>query len=312
MSATPALQDQVAHALALQRDGDVGGTAADAREKATVFMAVEIAMRHPRDEAAAAKAVLAACQTPEFAEVGVYKIPRKNRKTGKTEELPGPSVHLAREMKRRWGNFRSGVEVLSIGEDEIVIQGWAWDLESNNYTASPQAFKRKIWKFDYKAKETSLQDANDDEVRNLVNRFGAFCERNALLHLMPRQVVDAAVEACVQTQLRAAKELVDGARSNKGDGKAKMADTIDKLLKFFATHGVDRRRIQEHLACVLEDMGARELTELRQAARSLKDGTATADDLFPPDEFTDTTTDQPAAPTEAADSTPTADKDPFQ
>lgn len=303
----PQVQDQVSQALALQRDaGAVGDASADAREKATVFMAVQIAMQNRRSEAACSKALMDTCKMPAFAWDALYRFERKNRKKDEVTVIEGPSVQMAREMARCWGNFRTGIDILSVSGEEVTIAGWAWDIERNLYHSTSDSFKRMAMKYDYKARETRWMEVDEREFRELVNRRGAVCERNAILKLMPPHVVNAAVEACKVTQHEAAKAE---AAAKSGD-KPKWAETISNLLTFFARFNVDRARLEQHIGCKLEDMGGRELAEFRTAKNALKDGTATADELFPVDDPADAQA-QPAATAEAADTNPTAEQDPF-
>lgn len=300
----PVVQDQVAQALALQRDaGEIGATAADAREKATVFMAAQLADRNRRNELAATKAIMLACADAAFADEALYSYKR-----GGTD-ITGPSVNLAREMMRCWGNMRAGIEIVSVRGDEVTIRGSAWDLERNISTASEDSFRRLVQRKEKGSGEARWVETDEREFRELVNRRGAICERNAILKLMPAHVVRAAQEACEVTLYRASAAEAAKAKSSKPSDKQDWQQTIANILVFFAPFGVDRQRLEKRFKCKLEEIGGPELADLRQMKAALKDGTASPDELFPRDEFTETAPN--AEPAAAADATPTADYDPF-
>lgn len=308
----PVVQDQVAQALALQRDaGEIGATAADAREKATVFMAAQLADRNRRNEIVAVQSIMKTCTHPAFAWEALYRFERKNRKTGEKTVIKGPSVNLARELARCWGNMRTGIDIVSIQGDEVTIRGWAWDIERNNFHSTEDSFKRLVQRTDWKTKEVRWVETDEREFRELVNRRGAVCERNAILKLMPPHVVGAAEEACEATVANAANAEAAKAKSAKASDKQEWAETIANILRFFAPFGVDRARLEARFKCKLEEIGGPELADLRQMKSALKDGTASPDELFPRDEFTDP--QQPAAePSAAAGATPTEEPyDPF-
>jgi hypothetical protein len=98
------------------------------RAQSEVYFRVRLAHDVPRDEADAYRRMQAACSRYRLAEKAFYKLPR----SGDTVE--GPSVHLARELARIWGNIDYGISELRQDDDygQSEIQAYAWDLQTNS------------------------------------------------------------------------------------------------------------------------------------------------------------------------------------
>src|SRR5262249_52579489 len=99
--------------------------ALSAREVGEVQAALIIARRFPRDPIRALDRIIQACQRPALAEVGQYEYPRGG------QMVTGPSIRLAEEMARYWGNMISGVSELSRSNGVSECLAYAWDLETN-------------------------------------------------------------------------------------------------------------------------------------------------------------------------------------
>src|SRR6185369_10701708 len=95
-----------------------------ARAVAEVAAAVQVAQMNPRDMNRAWAEMRAACDRLGLAEQAFYKVP--NRGTG-------PSVHLARELARIWGNLDYGVHELSRDDVRAMseVRAFAWDQQTN-------------------------------------------------------------------------------------------------------------------------------------------------------------------------------------
>ena len=109
-----------------------------AREEAELKAAIVLARANPRDATVAWNDIMHSCQRPTFAQRALYKFPR-----GGTS-ITGPSVDLAREMARCWGNVRYGFRIVSIDEEHVHIKGFANDLQTNNYVEVEDSFDKAI------------------------------------------------------------------------------------------------------------------------------------------------------------------------
>ena len=236
--------------------------AAVAREDIEVKAAILMARANPRSEAQARQNLITACARPDFAEDATYSFPRGGTK------VEGPSVDLAREAARLWRNVHFGMAVISKDEDWIHVMGWAHDLESNVKTKEEDRFRRLIQRRRANATEWVPPDERDE--RELTNRRGQICVRNAILHLLPRDLINEAVAKALQTA---------EAHANKQLGENPDA-AMKKLVDAFAPLGVDAVMLENRLRHPLALTTARELVSLRQVYKNLHDGVTKREDEF--------------------------------
>ncbi|GAS98789.1 uncharacterized protein RMCC_5754, partial [Mycolicibacterium canariasense] len=99
-------------------------TAQQDRTIAEVQAAVVVSRSNPRDDAAAEREMESVCRRPEMAEQAFYQVDRTFR----------PSVHLARELARIWGNLDYGVKELDRDGQQGVseVLAFAWDVQKNS------------------------------------------------------------------------------------------------------------------------------------------------------------------------------------
>lgn len=240
-----------------------------ARELGEAQAAVMLAKQFPRDELAAYQSIMGACSRPSFAAKAVYRYPR-----GKTT-VQGASVVLAREIARCFGNIVSGYRVLSNDDDQIHLQGYAWDQQSNRRVVLEDKFSAKIQRKMRNAEgveETHWVTPDERDLRELVSRRASFLERNALLRLLPADLIEDSMAACTQAEAKIAS----------GEVKTDRAGTLKKLVTAFGQFGVSKEMIEDRLEHRLDDASAEEIAELRQIFNSIKDGSASRDEFFTP------------------------------
>lgn len=104
-----------------------GTTIEQTRAVAEVQAAIVAAKTMPRNEAAAVAAMRATCGHRALADRAMFRYKRGG------SQISGPSVHLARELARCWGNMSYGITELSrdyeARQSEMVA--FAVDLETN-------------------------------------------------------------------------------------------------------------------------------------------------------------------------------------
>lgn len=248
------------------------------RQIEQVRAAMTIAKTFPRDEAQAESRLSRACDRPTFAEKAAYRFPRGG------QTVTGPSVYMAREAARAWGNITYGIDMLPTDDGKVHIEAWAMDLESNTRVTAQDRFdklvQRKLWDPAQGKKVAQWVTPDERDLRELVNRRGAIHIRNCLLQLLPADVIDRAMANCEATIADAAKTQL------AGPGKEQ---TIGKLLKAFASHGIGTDDLEDYLGHSVRDVNPREYAKLVQMGEALRDGQATREELFPEKE-------QPAAP----------------
>ncbi len=259
---------------ALAEAAEVGAMAAMAREKAQIETQTIIARKFPRDEMKAFDNIMKACKRPAFVTKKV-----RNKETGQMEDafhalyrypragenIDGPGVVLAREMARCWGNIYYGVRMISMDDDWIHIQGFAIDLQTNVPVVSEDKFKRLIFR-----KNGGWIRPDERDLRELINRRGAFCVRNALLQLMPPDFIEEAVQECKRTAVSVAKGM-------KPEDRDK---TLRMIVHGFSGLGVTKEMIETYLGHTLESISAEELTDLRTIYSTVAEEPGSIDKYF--------------------------------
>ena len=239
--------EETALATVNTETGEILPTAGVAKEQHEIQSAILIAKQMPRSEAQAFSKLMMSCQRGSFADDVTYSFPRG----GST--VTGPSVHLAREAARVWGNIRYGLDIISDEEESRVIRGWAWDMETNTKVASDDAFKKLIFR-----KKGGWIKPDERDLRELTNRRGAILVRNCILQLLPKDLIEDALYQARKTIEAGAAEDPDSAKK--------------RLLASFATIGVTAEMLMEKLGGPFSELTPQELTELRGIYKSIADG----------------------------------------
>ena len=241
---------------------DVDDSGAAARAEAEVKAAVLVAMKYPRNEDMARERLMKTVQRPEFAEAAYYSYPRGGR------DIFGPSVNLAREIGRVWGNIRFGFRVVLETESQRIIEAFAWDLESNAYQTSQDAFEKSHQRVDKRTGVTRWVTPDERDLRELTERRAAIQVRNCILRLMPRDLVDVLTdESRAVVKNGAAGKPIEERRGKVKDGFERLGIYKDKLDAYCITnfeHGFDEITTDEIAeligigTAIKEDAGKRE------------------------------------------------------
>jgi hypothetical protein len=230
------------------------GAAASAQHE--IQSAIIIARKFPRNEAVVFQKLMLACARPSFAEDARYSFPR-----GETD-VTGPSVNLAREAARVWGNIRYGLYVVRDDDETRLIRGWAWDVETNTKVEMEDDFKKLIQrKVKGKPGETVWLVPDERDLRELTNRRGAILLRNCLLQVMPKDLVEDALFTCGKTLEQAAGANPDGERK--------------RLLVDFGAMNISVEQIEQKLGHPFAQCSPKEIAELRGICKSIQDGHTT-------------------------------------
>ena len=245
--------EETALATVNTETGEIQPTAGVAKEQHEIQSAILIAKQMPRSEAQAFSKLMMACQRGSFADDVTYSFPRGKNEDGSLNIITGPSVHLAREAARVWGNIRYGLDIISDEEESRVIRGWAWDMETNTKVASDDSFKKLIFR-----KKGGWIKPDERDLRELTNRRGAILVRNCILQLLPKDLVEDAL-------FQARKTIETGAAEDPDSAKK-------RLLASFATIGVTAEMLMEKFDHPFSEFTPKELTELRGVYKSIADG----------------------------------------
>ena len=240
--------------------GELETTAAASRETAEVQAAVILARKFPRDEQRTYDKLLASCGRASFAEEATYSFPRG----GST--VSGPSVNIAREAARLWGNVRFGLDIIRDDDDTRGIRAWAWDVESNTKVAYADEFKKLIQRKDKQTGQTRWITPNERDLRELTNRRGAICLRNCLLQIIPKDFIEDALEECEKTL--------------RGQTKQDRPTILKKITASFADLGVTGAMLDKYLSHPLESASDDEIVRLRGISKALTDDYAKKEEYF--------------------------------
>jgi len=226
---------------------ELAPSAAAAEKQYEIQSAIIIAKRFPRDEDLAFQKLMKACGRSSFAEDAEYAFPR-----GGTT-VKGPSVFLAREGARVWTNIRYGLTILRDDQQSRQIQGWAWDVETNTKVTAEDDFQKLIYR---KGKGWITPDERD--LRELTNRRGAILIRNCVLQLLPKDLVEDAVEKCRETLRSTAAKDPDEARK--------------KIILAFSELNITPEMLAVYLGHPIGQSSPAEIADLRGIYKSISDG----------------------------------------
>ena len=227
------------------------------RAIAEVQAAVVVAQRCPRDVSRAEGEMRDACGRYALAKRAFYRVPNRGN---------GPSVHLARELARVWGNVQYGVHELrrddAAGESEI--QAFAWDLQTN--TRATRTFivphQRMV-----AGKRKPLADLGDVYLNN--QNVGARAVRECIFTVLPDWFTDTAEEVCRSTL-------------EKGEGKP-LAQRIDDMVRAFAErYGVSQAQMESRLGRKRGQWDAGDVASMTVTFQSIQRGEVAVDEEFPP------------------------------
>lgn len=224
---------------------------------AEIQAAITVAIRYPRNENQALAAISLSANRPTFRERAIYRFPRSGK------EIKGPSVYLAREFARLWRNIRHGFDVVGDDGEFVSIVGYAYDLETNTKVTQAARIRSLIFR---KGKGWIQPDERDK--REMVNKAGAICQRNALLQIIPRDMVEDVVEL-IETNDR--KEV-----SNE------VGDSRRKIVTAFGAIGVDGAQLEAFVGYPLAELKTDDIVRLRQIYASIRDGNSTWSEHYEP------------------------------
>lgn len=250
--------------------GNVGAIAIESeRAIAEAQGQLILAKRFPRDLNAAYAELMDACKMPAMANVAFYALPRG----GKT--ISGPSVRLAEEIARVYGNFEYGHRELSRTAGKSEIEVYAWDKQTNNRSIRQITVMHTI---DTKDGQRPLRDQKeiDDKIANVASKQ----IRGRILAMMPKWMVEAAINECRATLAGSNSEPI-GVR-------------VRRMTQAFATFGVNVDHLERRLGHKLDDVTLDELVDLTGIYNAIKEGER-ASDFFSSEAPTDD-----AAPSAAA------------
>lgn len=235
------------------------GTAVEqTRAQSEVYFRVALAHDKPRDEDAVTAAMHRACNRLRLAEKAFYKLPRG----GSTVE--GPSVHLARELARIWGNIDYGAKELRQDDEyaQSEIEAHAWDLETNARVSATFIVPHKKDTRAGVRKLDTMQSIYENNANN-----GAKRVREAIFNVLPQWFVEEAQEICRKTL-------------EAGDGTP-LDDRIATAIDLFSKLGITEAQLVAKLGREKSRWDEQDVAGLSVTYRSIKAREVSKDDEFP-------------------------------
>jgi hypothetical protein len=220
--------------------------------QAEIYGAIVLAKRFPRSEEEARSKLSISLGRIGFAEKAQYSYPRGGK------AVTGPSVYLAREIARCWGNIRHGVTIIHDDEKSRTVEGWAWDIETNTKATSQSTFSKKIQRKNNGV--TAWVTPDERDLRELTNKHGAICVRNSILQLLPADLIDD----CKIQSMNTIKKGI-----NTQNIIQVRADTLTAFEKSF---GLTKTELEEYIGIPCENWSSEEIASLRVIFSSLKEG----------------------------------------
>lgn len=252
--------------------------AAAAASKAAITTRYELALMRPRDLDAVRQRLLKECDRPSFAQAAIYRKPvgsRWNPEKGEFEDafVEGLSIRFAEAARRIYGNTYDEATCVFEDPDKILYRVTAMDLESNSTTAADLRIEKTVERttvregqeivgerVNSRGKKVFVIRATDDEIRGNIKREIPKELREALLSLIPGDLLVECEAACRKTRAKEDARDPDKARR----------DIIDS----FAAVGVPVEELAGYVGHALDHLDRAELEELRAIYTAVRDGEA--------------------------------------
>jgi hypothetical protein len=254
---------QIAPRIAAPARASQATSIEQSRAVAEVEAAIVVAMRHPRNVAAAVEAMREACKQKALAEKAFFRFPRGG------QAVSGASIHLARELARVWGNFQYGISELDRDDEngKSEMLAFAWDVQTNTRNSSSFINPHMRDKRGGPERLTDMRDIYESNANS-----GARRVREAIFASLPTWFVEEAKDLCAQT-------LADG-------GGKPLATRIADAIGAFGQMGITQGQLQDKLGRPSEKWIDQDVAQLSVIYKSLVRGEITRDEEFPPERVT--------------------------
>lgn len=194
--------------------GAVGLLAVE-KEAKQMEIAMVTAKRFPRDITAVESKIAYNCSRERLAMAAEYSFPRGG------ETISGASVRLLEVIAQCYGNVEFGVSEIQRYDGYSEGEAFAWDFENNIRVA------RKFTVPHFRDTKQGKKRVTDDrDIREVVFNYGSRNMRACLERVIPRDLVDYALERCRETLNAGGKGLADRIQNCKEAFKEFEIDAI--------------------------------------------------------------------------------------
>ena len=195
---TTTVQDMHQPPVAPQANMGAVGLMAVEKEAKQMEIAMVTAKRFPRDYTLVEANVERNCSRQRLAAAAEYSFPRSG------DTISGPSVRLMEVIAQCYGNIEFGVNEIQRYDGYSEGEAFAWDFENNIRMA------RKFTVPHFRDTKQGKKRVTDDrDIREIVMNYGARNMRACLERVIPRDLVDFALEKCRETLAADGKGLAD-------------------------------------------------------------------------------------------------------
>lgn len=203
-----------------------------------------LAKRFPRDLNGAYAELMESCSLPAMANQAFYSVPNRGA---------GPSIRLAEEIARVFGNFEFGHRELSRGDGKSEVEVYAWDKQTNNRSIRQITVMHTV---DTKNGPKVLRDQAD--IDNRIANVASKQVRGRILAMMPKWLVQEAIEKCKATLAGTTSEPI--------------SVRVRKMTQAFAQYGVTDKHLADYLKHALDETTVDELVDLLGIYNAIKEG----------------------------------------
>jgi len=247
---------------------ETASLATAASEETKIKAMYVYAERHPRDWMQVRAKLLDACKRPGFAASARYSKPVSG------QPIEGPSVRFAEEALRSMGNVSPTTTVIYDDESKRIVRVAVTDLESNLHYAMDVSVEKTIERSALKGgqvpigkrknsygKDVYILPATDDDVANKVNAAVSKALRNMALRVLPSDILEECMDACIHTQ--------------RSDAAQDPAAAAKKVADAFRSLRVMPEQLAEYLGHPVDQSSPAEIVDLRAVFQAIRDGETT-------------------------------------
>jgi hypothetical protein len=253
-SAAAARADAIGQATAVEQ----------ARAVAEVQGAIVVAQQCPRDMNRAVEAMRESCRQTGLAKRAFFRYSRGGG------QITGPSVHLARELARCFGNLQYGITELRRDDDkgESEMLAFAWDVQTNTRATTTFIVKHGRDTKEGRKALTDLRDIYENNANNGARRL-----REQIFAILPKWFTEEAQDVCRKT-------IEHG-------GDVPLPQRIATLTQAFANNcGVAVDQLERKIGRKRDQWTAHDVAALGVIAKSIAAGEVTVEDEFPDNKVT--------------------------
>lgn len=249
-----------------------------ARAVAEVQAAIIVAQQCPRSMQRAIDEMRESCKQQALAERAFFRYSRAG------SAITGPTVHLARELARCFGNVQYGITELRRDDDKGTseMQAFAWDVERNTRNSNTFVVPHARDTKDGRKPIVDLRDVYENNAN-----MGARRLREAIFAILPTWFTEEAKDICSAT-LR------------NGGGKP-LAQRVADAIKVYEGLGIVVDQLEQKQGRKADKWTEHDVAALGVTYKSIQRGEITVEEEFPPQRVTvDEITKQEPEPAKAA------------